>query len=146
MTTPTERKMEHRPLIHRTNVVRVHGSPGEAISLDEFIETERAGMTAGRLREISGFSARIFGKLATEQARQHHDLHEGAERLMRLVASAQEAQIADPLPAHLAEAGVALAYLLKGVDLIPDSIPEIGLTDDARIVARVLDRNPELRP
>jgi uncharacterized membrane protein YkvA (DUF1232 family) len=51
----------------------------------------------------------------------------------------------DPLPAHLAEAGVAAAYILKGVDLIPDSIPEIGLTDDARILARVLDRNPTLR-
>lgn len=138
--------MKHRPLIHRTNIVRNHGSPGKAISLDEFIETERAGMTAGRLRELSGFSARIFAKLATEQARQHHDLHEGTESLMRIVTSWQAGDCASPLPKHLAEAGVALAYLLKGVDFIPDSIPEIGLTDDARLVARVLDRNPELRP
>ena len=36
--------------------------------------------------------------------------------------------------------------LQQGVELlIPDSIPEIGLTDDARILARVLDRNPTLR-
>lgn len=138
--------MKPRPLIHRTNIVKIHGTPGKAILLDEYIETERAGMTAGRLREISGFSARIFAKLATEQARQHHDLHEGAESLMRIVASWQTGDCADPLPKHLAEAGVALAYLLKGVDFIPDSIPEIGLTDDARLVARVLDRNPELRP
>ena len=137
--------MKHRPLIHRTNIVKIHGTPGKAISLDEFIETERASMTAGRLREISGFSARIFAKLATEQARQHHDLHEGADRLMRIMASEQVARCADPLPAHLAEAGVALSYLLKGVDLIPDSTPEIGLTDDARVVARVIERNPELR-
>ncbi|MEI6035205.1 MAG: hypothetical protein WCS65_13125 [Verrucomicrobiae bacterium] len=34
------------------------------------------------------------------------------------------AHCADPLPAYLAEAGVSLACLLKGVDLIPDSIPE----------------------
>lgn len=138
--------MKYRPLIHRSNIMRTHGSPGEAISLDEYIETERAGMTAGRLRELSGFSAQIFAKLATEQARQHHDLHEGVECLMRLMASGQVQQCADPLPAHLAEAGVALSYLLQGVDLIPDSIMEIGLTDDARVVARVLDRNPELRP
>ncbi len=137
--------MKHRPLIHRTNIVRIHGSPGEAISLDHYIETECAGMTADRLRELSGFSARIFAKLATEQARQHHDLHEGADRLMRLLASEEVDRSTDPLPAHLAEAGVALAYLLKGVDLIPDSIPEIGLTDDARVVARVIERNPELR-
>lgn len=137
--------MKHRPLIHRTHIVRIHGSPGEAVSLDEYIEAERAGMTAARLRELSGFGARIFAKLATEQARQHHDLHEGAQRLMRHLASEEVEQCADPLPAHLAEAGVAVAYLLKSVDFIPDSIPEIGLTDDARVVARVLDRNPTLR-
>lgn len=138
--------MKRRPLIHRTNIVRIHGSPGEAISLDEYIETERVLMTADRLRELSGFSARIFAKLATEQARQHHDLHEGAECLMRVLASGQVERCADPLPAYLAEAGVALAYLLKTVDFIPDSVPEIGLTDDARLVARVMERNPELRP
>ncbi|MFZ9919811.1 MAG: hypothetical protein ACO3FQ_01460 [Terrimicrobiaceae bacterium] len=49
------------------------------------------------------------------------------------------------LPAHLAEAGVATDYILKGIDLIPDSISEIGLTDEARILARVLERNPEFR-
>jgi uncharacterized membrane protein YkvA (DUF1232 family) len=32
------------------------------------------------------------------------------------------------------------------VDLIPDWVPEIGLTDDARVVARVLSRNPGLCP
>lgn len=138
--------MKPRPLIHRTNIVRIHGSPGEAISLDEYIETERAGMTADQLREIPCLSARIFAKLATEQARQHHDLHEGAQCLMRLLSSERVACCTDPLPKHLAEAGVALTYLLKGVDLIPDSIPEIGLTDDARVVARVMERNPELLP
>ena len=58
--------MKPRPRIHRTHIVRIHGTPGKAISLDEYIETERAGMTADRLRELSGFSARIFAKLATE--------------------------------------------------------------------------------
>jgi hypothetical protein len=137
--------MKPRPLIHRTHIVRIHGSPGEAISLDEYIETERALITADRLRELSGFKAQVFAKLATEQARQHHDLHEGAECLMRALDAAQAQGCTDPVPAHLAEAGVALAYLIQGVDLIPDSIPEIGLTDDARVVARVLDRNPNLR-
>jgi len=138
--------MKPRPLIQRTHIVRVHGSPGEAISLDAYIEAERAEMTAGRLRGLAGFGAQIFAKLATEQARQHHDPHEGAERLVRLIASEEVKSCPDPIPAHLAEAGVALAYLLKGVDLIPDSIPEIGLTDDARVVARVIERNPELQP
>ena len=138
--------MKPRPIIHRTHIVRTHGSPGEAVSLDDYIEAERTGMTAARLRELIGFSPAIFSKLATEQARQHHDLHEGVDRLLRVLAPLEAHGCPDPLPAHFAEAGVALAYLLKGVDLIPDSIPEIGLTDDARVVARVLERNPGLRP
>jgi uncharacterized membrane protein YkvA (DUF1232 family) len=40
---------------------------------------------------------------------------------------------------------VAAYYILKGADIIPDSIPEIGLTDDARILARVFERNATLR-
>lgn len=137
--------MNHRPIIHRTQVVIKHNNPGKAISIDEFIESERGDMTADRLRGLGAFSVQIFAKLATDQARQHHDLHEGTHCLMRLLASEEVACCADPLPPRLAEAGVALAYLLKGMDLIPDSVPEIGLTDDARIVARVIDRNPELR-
>jgi uncharacterized membrane protein YkvA (DUF1232 family) len=35
----------------------------------------------------------------------------------------------------------ALLYFLKGFDRIPDSIPEIGLLDDAMIVETALNRN-----
>lgn len=137
--------MKPRPNIHRAEIVSVYGSPGEAVTLDEYIESERGKITAEGLRELSGFSAQLFAKLATEQARQHLDLHEGTEHLVRLLESSEVQGCKDPLPPHLAEAGVAASYLLKGMDLIPDSIPEIGLTDDARIVARVLARNPRLR-
>jgi uncharacterized membrane protein YkvA (DUF1232 family) len=39
------------------------------------------------------------------------------------------------------ESGFALLYFLKGFDRIPDSVPEIGLLDDALIVEAVLERN-----
>lgn len=136
--------MKLRPHIHRTHLVRLHGSPGEAVSLDSYITCEREEMTAAHLRELSGFTGQMFAKLATDQARQHLDLHEGTEHLVRILGSAEVQACTDPLPHHLAEAGVAAAYLLKGMDLIPDSVPEIGLTDDARLMARVFDRNPEL--
>ena len=83
--------------------------------------------------------------MQTEQARIHYDLQEGVELLIHWIECEEAASLEDPLPSHLAEAGVAAAYILKGVDLIPDTIPEIGLTDDARILARVLERNPMLR-
>ena len=51
----------------------------------------------------------------------------------------------DPLPIWLAEVGFAAAYLLKRFDLIPDHVAEIGLTDDALILQRVIERNrPQL--
>jgi uncharacterized membrane protein YkvA (DUF1232 family) len=40
-----------------------------------------------------------------------------------------------------AEAAFALIYLHQEIDLIPDSLPGIGFTDDATIVALVLERN-----
>lgn len=41
----------------------------------------------------------------------------------------------------LRETAFALLYFLKGFDRIPDSVPEVGLLDDALIVQCVLDRH-----
>lgn len=43
-------------------------------------------------------------------------------------------------PATRRDVGFALFYFLKGFDRIPDSIPEVGLVDDALIVDTVIDR------
>lgn len=45
-----------------------------------------------------------------------------------------------PTPA-LRESAFALLYFLKGSDRIPDSIPEVGLVDDALIVEHVIERH-----
>lgn len=46
----------------------------------------------------------------------------------------------------LREAAFALFYFLKGYDLIPDTVPGIGLLDDALLVETVFRRHgPELR-
>lgn len=39
------------------------------------------------------------------------------------------------------EIGFVLYYFLKGYDLIPDTVPEIGLVDDALLVETVLRRH-----
>ncbi|MDX2080111.1 MAG: YkvA family protein [Terrimicrobiaceae bacterium] len=119
-------------------------SPGSAISLDDYLENSRSAVTAAELEELRGFEDRILAKLDTREALAHRDLQEGARLLLAAIFSRRGMEATDPLPIDLAEAAVALRYLLKGVDLIPDSVPEIGLTDDARLVACVLDRNPEL--
>lgn len=41
----------------------------------------------------------------------------------------------------LREVAFALLYFLKGLDRIPDSVPEIGLLDDAMVVQAVLQQH-----
>lgn len=134
-----------KPLIHRSPIIMSPLDPGKAVSIDEFIASEVENFTASDFVALRDHVPALRSKMQTEQARIHYDLQQGVELLIDWIEDEDLVSDEDPLPAHLAEAGVAAAYILKGVDLIPDSIPEIGLTDDARILARVLDRNPTLR-
>jgi uncharacterized membrane protein YkvA (DUF1232 family) len=86
----------------------------------------------------------MVAKLGSDQARQHWDLHDGLDVLYRFLSSPHAQSAGDPLPSNIAEAAVAVDYFLEAFDLIPDSVPEIGLTDDVRIVACVLARNPSI--
>lgn len=131
--------------MHRTTIIVSPLNPEKAISIDDFLESEVTRFGAKELKGLRRHTEGLRHKMNSEQARIHHDLVQGIQLLIHLLESREVEEASDPLPRHLAEAGVAAAYILKGVDLIPDSIPEIGLTDDARILARVLDRNPVLR-
>ena len=133
------------PILHRTTIIVSPLNPNKAISIDEFLDDEASRFSAKDLFQLRRHIDGLHAKMQTEQARTHYDLVRGIELLIELLESPEVKDCSDPLPKHLAEAGVAAAYILKGVDLIPDSIPEIGLTDDARILARVLERNPTLR-
>ena len=137
--------MNHRPIIHRSDIVRNPDCPEQAVSIDEYIENESSKMSAVEIRKLAGFTPQLQDKLKTDQARQHFDLQENTHYLIGILHSLRARNCRDPLPLDLAEAGVAASYLLKSVDIIPDFIPEIGLTDDARLVARVFTRNPSLR-
>ncbi len=67
-----------------------------------------------------------------------------SERLRRridiLVLFLQESQ-QQGITAERREIAFVLYYFLKGYDMIPDSIPKIGLLDDALLVDTVLHRN-----
>ena len=137
--------MTYRPIIHRSDIVRNPEYPEEAVSIDEYIETEAPKMSGAQIRNLAKFTPQLREKMKTEQAQQHFDLQQNTEFLVSILHSLRVRNCRDPLPLDLAEAGVAASYLLKSIDIIPDFIPEIGLTDDARLVARVFSRNPSLR-
>ena len=133
-----------KPLMHRATLIMPHSNPEKAVSIDEFIDRELATFVAADLARLKGMTDSIRAKMDSEQARCHYDLVTGAELLVRILETLDNDSFSDPLPRDLAAAGVAAAYILKSVDFIPDSLPEIGLTDDARILARVLERHPSL--
>lgn len=110
------------------------------MTVDNYIENEAAKMRAGRLRELGAFVASLQSKLDGAKP----ELRTTGTALLRVLASPEVRAASDPLPPHLAEAGVAAEYLLKGVDLIPDQVEGIGLDDDAIVVGKVFSRNPVL--
>ena len=119
-------------------------TPDQAVSTDEFIVANSRCFTADELRGLRRFVGALDKKKQAAESQGHHDLARGIARLGTMLASPQVTDATDPLPRHLAEAGAALRYVLKGIDIIPDSVPGLGLADDEWIVVRVLQRNPEL--
>lgn len=69
-----------------------------------------------------------------------HDSKRLRERIEMLASFVEESE-ASANTAALRETSFALYYFLKGFDLIPDSIPEIGLLDDALLVEAAYNRN-----
>jgi len=61
--------------------------------------------------------------------------------IMRTLEAAALVNATDPLPRCLAEGTFAAQYLLKEDDLIPDSVPGIGLADDAILVKSIVARH-----
>lgn len=120
-------------------------SPEQAVSTDEFIVKQSGSMTADELRGLRRFVAALDQKKKEAESRQHTELADGMAALGTWLSSSEVTDATDPLPQHLAEAGAALRYVLKGVDIIPDTVPGLGLADDQWIVGRVLQRNPSLR-
>ena len=119
-------------------------TPEHAVSLDDYIENRRPSMTADNLREL-GRHLKAFERKAEQAGEERRaELLRGIRAMVDIFASRELADLRDPLPADIAELGVAAHYLLKGFDLIPDSLAGIGLADDEWIVVRVMQRNPEL--
>ncbi len=133
-----------KPRMHRSHVLYAPSNPGVAISIDEYIEGARVGISSEAVRHFPSLKQQLEAKLQGDHALQHRDLCDGVRAIHRFLSSAEAQNADDPLPRKIAEAAVALNYFLKGFDLIPDSIPEIGLVDDARVIACVLARNPTI--
>jgi uncharacterized membrane protein YkvA (DUF1232 family) len=66
-----------------------------------------------------------------------------ADQLQFLSVVVEDLAVRDPAGEILGEAAFALLYFQRATDLIPDSIPGMGLLDDAMIVRIVLGRHED---
>jgi hypothetical protein len=117
---------------------------GKAMSLDEFIENQAEQVNSSDLRVLNNFSGRLLDKVKEANPDDYPGMHEAVYAIVRCLEEATALQVKDPLPRWLAETGFAASYFLKRFDLIPDHLPEIGLTDDSLVVQRVIERNQDL--
>jgi uncharacterized membrane protein YkvA (DUF1232 family) len=117
---------------------------GKPVTIDEFIEEGRASVEATGLRAVLrswSLNGYLWEKLESINAEEYPDLREAIQVIIRALESPEAWQAKDPLPRWLAEVAFGARYLLKRFDLIADHLPEIGLADDAQLLARILERN-----
>ena len=71
----------------------------------------------------------------------YHELKHQIREIMRTLEASVLVNASDPLPRYLAEGTFAAQYFLNKEDLIPDTVPGVGLADDAILVRRVVVRH-----
>lgn len=115
----------------------------KAATIDEYIENAASGIVPGELGRLAGLSGRLWDKVASADPVRHPRLQAQARILEILLVEYQTGYALLPAEKQraLAELGVAAAYLLKGYDVIPDDVEEIGFDDDAFLVDTVFSRN-----
>jgi uncharacterized membrane protein YkvA (DUF1232 family) len=82
-------------------------------------------------------------RLVATQVTQFPQLADQVEFLAELIEDFHSGLNQDVPYTAIAEAAFALSYLHKGVDIIPDQIPDIGYADDAAIITVVFETYKE---
>lgn len=111
-------------------------SDDDTPGLGHYLDRGATLVDAGAIAALGRLRAPLLAKISTMP--QPGILH----RQLGLLATyfdESNAGTAEP-SAALREVAFALLYFLKGFDRIPDTVPEVGLLDDALIVQAVLQR------
>jgi len=114
--------------------------PGPSSTFTERVKQGADCVSASDLIGIRALLPQVMDKAAA--IKDSDRLRQRVELLARFVT---EVPSSLDTPLHR-ESAFVLYYLLHGRDLIPDSIPEIGLLDDALLIETAFNRNQhELR-
>ena len=111
-------------------------SSADVPSLAQYVDQGAALVTAEAITALRGLHAPLQAKIAAVA-----DSAVLRQRLELLTSYFMATSDAPTDATTQREVAFALLYFLKGFDRIPDSVPEVGLLDDAMIVQTVLQRH-----
>ena|SRR5687768_7735552 len=111
-------------------------SSADVPSLAQYVDQGTALVTPEAIAALRGLHAPLLAKIAAVA-----DSAVLRQRLELLTSYFMATSDAPTDASTQREVAFALLYFLKGFDRIPDSVPEVGLLDDAMIVQTVLQRH-----
>lgn len=105
-----------------------------------FIQSRARAFSIAEIKRLISDLPALRKRFAKISAQRYPDL---ADQLQFLSLVIEDEIIRDPAGAMVGEAAFALVYFQRETDLIPDSIPGMGLLDDAMMVRLVLGRHQQ---
>ena len=105
-----------------------------------FIQSQARALSIADIDRLIVDLPALRERFATIQQPTYPYLADQLEFLSRVV---EEQVVREPAANMVGEAAFALLYFKRATDLIPDSIPGMGLLDDAMIVRTVLGRHEQ---
>lgn len=111
-------------------------SSADVPSLAQYVDQGAALVTAEAIEMLRGMQAPLEAKIAAVA-----DSALLRQRLELLTSYFMATSETSKDTTTLRDVAFALLYFLKGIDRIPDSVPEVGLLDDAMVVQSVLQRH-----
>ncbi|NJK90746.1 MAG: hypothetical protein HC904_02275 [Blastochloris sp.] len=115
-----------------------------AKTIDQYLQEGASGIGREDLEAYPQTRACLQSKFEELEAMGQGKLAAQGRVLMRAVDAGLAGEHPAITPKVWYECLFALQYLLKGYDHIPDSVPEIGLEDDAFIMRTVVERHREM--
>lgn len=108
--------------------------------IDSFVERQARAVSIPDINRLIADLPALRERFAKIPAQTCANL---ADQLQFLSLVVEDQVVRDPGGQMVGEAAFALLYFQRATDLIPDSIPGIGLLDDAMIVRIVLGRHEQ---
>jgi uncharacterized membrane protein YkvA (DUF1232 family) len=111
--------------------------------LIDFIQSRASALSVADLNRLIADLPALRERFTTIPSQTYPYLSDQLQFLSRVFKDEVTGSNRDPISQTVSEAAFALLYFQTATDLIPDSIPDMGLLDDAIIASLVLRRHED---